>query len=186
MAPNEFTLLLRRWAEGDESALDQLTPIVYNELHKLARAHFARERSGNTLQPTELLNEAYLKLASHKQSHWHSRGHFYAMASRVMRQVLIERARSRGSLKRGSGEKPASLDEAISSAATRGDLVLALDDALQELAKIDPRKSRLIELKYFGGLTGEELTEALGVSQATVSRESRLAEAWLHKYLTAQ
>jgi len=100
--------------------------------------------------------------------------------------VLIERARSRGSLKRGSGEKPASLDEAISSAATRGDLVLALDDALQELAKIDPRKSRLIELKYFGGLTGEELTEALGVSQATVSRESRLAEAWLHKYLTAQ
>lgn len=182
----EFTVLLRRWSEGDEQALTLLTPMLYAELHKLARVHFARERNGNTLQPTALLNEAYLKLAAHKQNHWHGRAHFYSVASRVMRQVLIDHARSRRSVKRGAGEAPASLDEAIASVAERGELVLALDDALQELAKFDPRRSQLIELKYFGGLTGDELSEALGISTASVTRESRLAEAWLHNYLAGK
>lgn len=186
MAPGEFTILLQRWSEGDEAALGTLTPIVYDELRRLARSHFARERGGNTLQPTELVSEAYLKLVGQKPNQWQGRAHFYGIASRVMRQILIERARSRGAIKRGAGEKPIALDEAIRSADSRGDLVLALDDALLELAKIDERKSRLIEMKYFGGLTGEELTEALGISLSTVGRECRLAEAWLHKYLSAQ
>ena len=186
MGPDHFTLLLRRWSEGDQGALGELTPLVYNELHQMARAHFARERDAGTLQPTALLNEAYLKLAAHKQSHWHGRSQFFAMASRIMRQVLIEHARGRRSLKRGSGERPVSLDQAIASVGSRGDLVLALDEALKELALVDERKSRLIELKYFGGLTGEELTEAEGISMTTLYSEIRLAEAWLHKYLTGK
>jgi len=186
MPADDFTLLLRRWSEGDEDALHQLTPVVYEELHKLARVHFARGKNSNTLQPTALLNEAYLKLASHKQNHWHGRAHFYSMASRVMRQVLIDYSRGRRSAKRGSGEAPVTLDEFVQSAPSRGDLVLALDDALVELTRFDPRKSRLIELKYFGGLTGAELSETLGISPATVTRETRTAEAWLHKYLAGR
>jgi RNA polymerase sigma factor (TIGR02999 family) len=186
MAPDDFTLLLQRWSAGDEAALKQLTPVVYQELHLMARAHFARERSGSTLQPTALLNEAYLKLASHKQNHWHGRAQFFAMASRVMRQVLIEHARSRRSQKRGAGEKPVSLDEALTSGTARSEVVLALDEALQELAKLDERKARLIELKYFGGLSGEELGEAVGISKSTLYTELRFAEAWLHKYLAGK
>lgn len=186
MEPGEFTVLLRRWSDGEAAALEELTPIVYKELHHLAKVNFARESSASTLQPTALLHEAFIKLAGHKQEHWHGRAQFFSMASRIMRQVLIEHARARKSIKRGSGERPLAFEEAFTQAATRGDLVLALDDALGELAKVDERKSRLIELKYFGGLKGTELAEALGISIATVNRESRLAEAWLHKYLAAQ
>lgn len=187
----EFTNLLRQWSEGDPHALQLLTPIVYDQLRSLARANFSRERQPLTLQPTALLHEAYLKLVGHKQDHWHSRAHFFAMASRIMRQVLIEYARGRRSLKRGAGQRPVSFEEAFGEAhdpqvaAHQNDMLLALDEALTELAKMDERKSRLVELKYFGGLTGEQIAEALGVSLATVNRESRLAESWLHRYLAS-
>ena len=184
--PGEFTVLLRRWSEGESDALVELTPIVYEELHKLAVAHFARERSGHTLQPTALLNEAFLKLAGHKQEYWHGRAQFFSMASRVMRQVLIDHARRRRSTKRGAGERPIVLEEAVAHTSTDGELVLAVDEALNELAKVDERKSRMMELKYFGGLNGDELAEALGISRTTVNRESRLAEAWLHRYLQSK
>lgn len=189
LEPGEFTSLLRKWSEGDEHALQVLTPIVYEQLRNLARANFSRERHQVTLQPTVVLHEAYLKLAGHKQEQWHSRAHFFAMASRVMRQVLIEHARARRSQKRGSGQRPVSFEEAFGTAQNhqpvgdQNEMLLALDDALSELAKVDPRKSRLVELKYFGGLTGNEIAEALSISPATVTRESRLAEAWLQRFL---
>lgn len=183
MDTGEFTVLLRRWSDGDAAALSELTPIVYQELHRLAEINFARERSGHTLQPTALLNEAFVKLAGHKQNHWHGRAQFYAIASRIMRQVLIDHARAKRSVKRGLGEKPLVLEEAIALAGSRGDLLLTLDEALNELAKVDERKAQLMELKYFGGLKGDELAEALGISPATVSRDCRLAEAWLRRYL---
>jgi RNA polymerase sigma factor (TIGR02999 family) len=189
LEPGEFTSLLRKWSEGDQNALQVLTPIVYEQLRNLARANLSRERHQVTLQPTVVLHEAYLKLVGHKQDRWHSRAHFFAMASRIMRQVLIEHARAQRSQKRGLGQRPISFEEAFGTAqdhqpaTDQNEMVLALDDALGELAKMDQRKSRLVELKYFGGLTGNEIAEALDISPATVNRESRLAEAWLQRYL---
>lgn len=182
MAPGQFTLLLREWSHGDRAALDTLTPIVYDELRRLAAAKLSRERQGHTLQPTALIHEAYLRLVEHNQERWHSRAHFFSVASHIMREILVDHARKHSAAKRSGGEA-VTFDEAVSFAPERGALVVALDDALEELARFDERKSRLIELKYFAGLSGEELAQALGISISTVTRESRLAEAWLHRYL---
>jgi RNA polymerase sigma-70 factor, ECF subfamily len=182
--PSQFTILLRDWSGGNKAALGQLAPVVYRELRKLAASKLRRERSGHTLQPTALLHEAYLRLVHHDQEQWHSRSHFFAVASQIMREILVDYARRHHASKRGGDAEKVSLDEALSFAPERGATLLALDDALRELATFDERKSRLIELKYFGGLQRDEIAAALGVSSATITRESRLAEAWLHNYLT--
>jgi RNA polymerase sigma-70 factor (ECF subfamily) len=184
MDSGQFTTLLEKWSRGDKSALQALTPVVYRELHKLAAANLARERYDHTLTPTALLHEAYLKLVDHKQDHWHGRTHFYAVASHIMREVLIEHARKHRAAKRGGGQSKIPLEDAIVFAPEKSDTLLVLNEALQELAQQDERKAQLIELRYFGGLSGQEIAEVLNISISTVTRESRLAEAWLQRYLT--
>lgn len=182
-SPGDFTQALKSYGSGDKSALDRLTPIVYKELRKLASARLRSERPDHTLQATALVHEAYVRLVGREWDQWESRTHFFSVASHIMRQILVDHARKHDAAKRSSGEKVA-LDEAVSFAPERGAALLAMDDALREMAKFDERKSKLIELKYFGGLTSEELATALDISVATVTRESRLAEAWLRNYLT--
>ena len=184
MDSGQFTTLLAKWSQGDKSALKALIPIVYGELHKLAAFNRAREREDHTLQPTALLHEAYLKLVDHKQGHWHSRAHFFAVASHIMREILIDHARKHRAAKRGGGQSEVPLEDAIAFAPEKSTTILALDEALKELAKNDTRKAEIIELKYFGGLSGEEIAQVLEVSVSTISRESRMAEAWLQRYLT--
>jgi len=179
---SEFTLLLRKWSAGDESALAELMPAVYGELRRLAAARLRNERPGHTLQPTALIHEAYLKLMDHDQKEWHGRAHFFSVASQIMREILVDNARRHRAEKRGGDKAP--LEEAISFAPERGRALLRLDDALTELAGFDERKSRLIELKYFGGLTGVEISETMGISISTITREMRLAEAWLESSLS--
>jgi RNA polymerase sigma factor (TIGR02999 family) len=174
--------MLRKWSAGDKSSLSDLIPVVYSELHRLASARLRNERAGHTLQPTALIHEAYLKLVEHDQKEWHSRAHFFSVASQIMREILVDSARKRRAAKR-CAEK-VTIDEAISFAPERGRALLQLDEALNELAGFDKRKSRLIELKYFGGLTGQEISEALGISISTITREMRLAEAWLQTCLS--
>lgn len=186
MDSGEFTTLLEKWSRGDKSALEALAPIVYGELHKLAAANLAKEYEDRTLTPTALLHEAYLKLVDHKQRHWHGRTHFYAVASHIMREVLIDHARKRRAAKRGGGQTNISLEDAVAFVPERSETILALDQALQELAKNDERKARLIELKYFGGLSGREIADVLHISIATITRESRMAEAWLQRYLNRE
>ena len=182
MQSPEFTILLRKWSAGDESALPYLIPVVYAELHRLASARLRNERFAQTLQPTALIHEAYLKLVDHDQKEWHSRAHFFSVASHIMREILVDHSRKRHAAKRGGEKVP--LNAAISFAPVRGWALLQLDEALNELAGFDKRKSRLIELKYFGGFTGQEISEALGISVATITREMRLAEAWLQQRLS--
>ena len=182
-AANPTTLLLA-WARGDETALDQLIPLVHDELRRLARRHMARERFGHTLQATALVNEAYLRLIEVNQVRWQNRAHFFAMASRMMRRILVDPARARGYQKRGAGAEKVSLDEALLvSAQPRQDL-LALDDALNALAVFDLRKSQVVEMRFFGGLSVEETAEALHVSADTVMRDWRLAKVWLVRELS--
>ncbi len=181
----QFTGLLKDWQDGRKEALDELTPVVYQELHRIAAAFLSRERRGNTLQPTALIHEAYLKLVNHDQQEWHSRAHFFSVACHIMRQILAKHARDKHALKRGGGGARVTLDEAVVMAPERGEVFVALDDALTELGKIDARKAKLIELKYFGGLKGEEIAEVLGISVPTVTRDCRHAEAWLQAYLTS-
>lgn len=183
MDSGEFTVLLEAWAGGSREALDQLTPAVYSELRLIAASLLGRERAGHTLQPTALIHEAYMRMTGHKQQEWSGRKHFFAVASHLMRQILSNHARARNAGKRGSGERPVTFDEAYAGGVEKGPSFVALDDALTELAAFDERKSRLIELKYFGGLTGDEIGEVLDISRSTVVRETRLAEAWLQDYL---
>ena len=181
-APNPTTLLLA-WGRGDETALDQLIPLVHDELRQLARRHMAGERPGHPLQATALVNEAYLRLIEVNQVRWQNRAHFFAMASRVMRRILVDAARARGYQKRGGGAETVSLDEALLvSGEPRQDLV-ALDDALNALAAFDLRKSQVVEMRFFGGLRVEETAAALHVSADTVMRDWRLAKAWLAREL---
>ena len=181
-AANPTTLLLA-WGRGDETALDQLIPLVHDELRRLARRHMARERVGHTLQATALVNEAYLRLIEVNQVRWQNRAHFFAMASRVMRRILVDAARARGYQKRGAGAERVSLDETLLvSGEPRQDLI-ALDDALNALAAFDLRKSQVVEMRFFGGLSVEETAEALHVSADTVMRDWRLAKAWLVREL---
>jgi RNA polymerase sigma factor (TIGR02999 family) len=181
----DVTVLLRDWTNGDRTALDQLTPVVYRQLRQLAAARLRHERPDHTLQPTELIHEAYVRLVRHDQKEWHSRAHFYSVASTIMREILVDHVRKHRAAKRGVGGAKVPLDEALFQAPDREESLIALDDALAELATFDERQSRLIQLKYCGGLKGEEIAEVLKISTATVTRECRMAEAWLHKYIAS-
>jgi RNA polymerase sigma factor (TIGR02999 family) len=181
--PHEVTQLLLAWSDGDKAALDQLMPLVYAELRRLAKSYMRRERAGQTLQTTALIHEAYLRLIDADQVRMENRGHFFAAAARLMRQVLVDLAREHGSRKRGGGALQVSLDEAMVVSRQRDEGLLALDEALNALAQIDPRKSRMVELRFFGGLSVEETAEALGVSVETVHRDWRLAKSWLLRRL---
>ena len=178
------TNLLLEWANGDSSALERLTPIIYHELLRLARARLSRENRDCTLQPTALVHECYLRLADQTRLQWQNRAHFYAVAANTMWRVLIDQARKRKSLKRGQGVR-VTLQTGMDVARERGPDVLALDEALQRLAGLDARKGRVIELKFFGGMTSEEIGQVLGISVATVGRELRLGQAWLRREMTS-
>lgn len=177
----QITQLLLAWGQGDEAARDQLIPIIYDELRRLARRHLRRERPGHTLQTSALVNEAYLKMAGQPVS-WRGRAHFFGIAARLMRQILVDYSRLRDNGKHGGDWRRVSLDAADAGQEQSAD-VLALDDALQTLAKMSPQQSRIVELRFFGGLTIEETAEVLNVSHATVEREWRVARAWLWREL---
>ena len=182
---HEITGLLRRWSQGDRAALDQLMPILYQELRKLAAGYLRRERVDHTLQPTALINEAYLRLIRQDFPAWQSRRHFYGVAAQLMRQILVEHARARAAEKRGGDRQKVSLDDALAFSAERAAELVALDEALTTLAGFDERKVRIIEMRYFAGLSLEETAEALGLSVATIGHEVRLTRAWLRREMEA-
>lgn len=175
---NEVTQLLRAWSDGQQEALQRLMPLVYEELHRLARHYMSRERSGHILQTTALVNEAFLRLVDARKVNWQNRAHFFAISASLMRRILVDFARTYQSQKRGAGVRPACLDDGFDVAQERLDLTV-LDDALKALAALDPRKSRVVELRFFGGLSMEEAAEVLQVSPETVKRDWKLAKAWL-------
>lgn len=183
-SPRSITELLIEWRDGDETALDRLMPLVYEELRRLARYYMRRERPGHTLQTAALVNEAYLRLVDHKGMRWQNRAHFYAVASQAMRRILVDHARSRQYLKRGGGSQIVGLDEAAAVVQKQAVDVVALDDALTDLSAIDPRKSQIVEMRYFGGMTVEETAEVLGLSPVTVMRDWSTAKAWLLRAIT--
>lgn len=180
----EVTHLLLAWSNGDRAALDQLMPIVYAELRQLASRYLGGERPGHTLQPTALVNEAYLRLVDQSSLQWQNRAHFFAVAARMMRHILVDYARARHNAKRGGRAVKVTLDEAAEVSTERTAEMVALDDALTELSEFDQRKSQIVELRYFGGLSVEETAEALNVSPGTVMREWTLAKAWLRRELS--
>ena len=183
-ASHQITRLLVDWRNGDQAALEQLVPLVHEELRRVARRHMAHERAGHTLQATALVNEAYLRLIDIRQVNWQDRAHFFAMSSRLMRRILVDFARSKGYQKRGGGAQKVSLDEAlIVSEDAHHDLV-SIDDALNALAVVDSRKAQVVEMRFFGGLSVEETAEALKVSVDTVMRDWKLAKAWLLRELS--
>ena len=184
-AANPTTLLLA-WGRGDETALDQLIPLVHDELRRLARRHMAGERAGHTLQATALVNEAYLRLIDVQHVDWQNRAHFLAMSARLMRRILVDYARSKGSQKRGGGAMKVTFDEGLPVAGDPAMDLVALDDALDALATMDERKSRVIELRFFGGLSVEETANVLAVSPETVMRDWKLAKAWLMRELRGE
>ncbi len=180
----DVTLLLQRWSGGDAAALDQLLPLVYGELQRLAGYHLRRERAGQTLQTTAVVHEAYLKLAGQQDKEWKNRGHFLAVCSQLLRQVLVDQARTRQAAKRGFGEARGDFELAIASAGTTTDgELLALNDALAELARLDPLKAQIVDLKYFGGFNVEEIAALLSISTPTVKRYWAMAKAWLYQQL---
>ena len=181
--PGQVTELLRAWGDGDQAALEQLVPIVEAELRRLARAYMARERRGHTLQTTALVNEAFVRLADARRVRWQDRAHFLGISARLMRRVLVDHARSRGYQKRGGGAQKVTLDEALVVTPPLDVDLVALDRALDALARVDERKSRVIEMRFFGGLTVEETAQALHVSTDTVKRDWRLAKLWLLREL---
>jgi RNA polymerase sigma factor (TIGR02999 family) len=178
---SDVTQLLEKWMKGDRAALDKLTPLVYQELHQRARNYLRHERPDHTLQPTALIHEVYLRLVGESLPEWQNRSHFFAIASRAMRQILVDHARRRGAGKRGEGIDGLSLEEALVVAQSENSDLLALDEALAKLAAFDERKCQIVEMRYFGGCTVEETAEALGVAPITVIRETRVAEAWLRR-----
>jgi len=181
--PGEITQLLAGWSEGDEAALEKLLPMVYDELHRLANAYMRRERIDHTLQTTALVHEAYLRLVDQQNVRWQTRAHFFAVAARVMRNILVDYARSRGRAKRGEGKPGVPLGEVAVMSDERADELVAVNTALDSLTAIDSRKGRVFELRYFGGMSIEEAAEALKVSPATVTRDWRMARAWLRREL---
>jgi RNA polymerase sigma factor (TIGR02999 family) len=185
-ASDGVSQLLIDWSAGDREALDQLTPLVYDELRRLAKRHMARERPDHTLQTSALINEAYLRLVDQKNMQWQNRTHFFAVAAHVMRHVLIDHARSYGYAKRGAGAHKMPLDEAAAFSSQRAREFVALDDALAALAELDPRRSQVVELRFFGGLSIEETAEVLKISSPTVQREWRAAKAWLGRFISNQ
>ena len=179
---NDVTKLLRAWSEGDPTALNGLTPIVYEELRRLARRYMGRERSGHTLQTTALANEAYMRLVDYKRMQWRDRAHFFAVSAQVMRRILVDHARSLN-IRRGRGVPHIVLNEVAVVGNDRSRDLVALDDALNELARFDPRKAQIIEMRFFGGLSAEETAEVLKVSPATVRRDWSIAKCWLYREL---
>jgi RNA polymerase sigma-70 factor (ECF subfamily) len=182
-AAEEVTRLLAAWSDGDRAVLDTLMPLVERELHELAHRYLSRERPGHTLQTTALVNEAYLRLVDQRRARFESRAHFFAIAAQIMRRILINHARDRSASKRGGGAPRVSLDEAAVLSENRAEELVALDEALDILAKLDERKARVVELRYFGGLTVEETARVLGVHPNTVTREWGQAKAFLHREL---
>jgi RNA polymerase sigma factor (TIGR02999 family) len=185
MTPTPTELLLA-WGRGDAAAFDKLVPLVHEELRRVARAYMARERPGHTLQATALVNEAYLRLIDVKYVQWQNRAHFFAMSARVMRRILVDFARAHGNDKRGGGLQQVSLDGTVLVAPQAEEDVVALDLALQQLEKVHPRKSQVVELRFFGGLTLEEVAEALSVSLDTVKRDWRFAKVWLLREISGE
>jgi RNA polymerase sigma factor (TIGR02999 family) len=184
-APEDVTNMLIRWSQGDRAALDRLMPVVYQELHQIAERYFRRERSDNTLQPTALVNEAYIRLISQSGVDWKNRAQFFGIAATTMRRILVERARARNAAKRGSGDRKLDLTGVSDASIDESRLdLLALDQALEELSSFDPQQCRIVEAKFFGGLSIEETAQVIGVSPATVKREWALAKAWLFRELS--
>jgi RNA polymerase sigma factor (TIGR02999 family) len=178
---HEVTELLVAWSDGDEQALDRLAPLVQAELHRLARRYMSRERGDHLLQTSALINEAYLRLIDWKSARWQNRAHFFGVAAQMMRRILVDHARAHEAEKRGGEFQKLSLDENLDAAGAPRDVnLVALDDALNRLAEMDPQKSKIVELRFFGGLSVEETAEVLGVSAPTVKRQWRMAKAWLY------
>jgi RNA polymerase sigma factor (TIGR02999 family) len=179
----DITALLERWSEGDSAAFTELVPIIYQELRKLARYQLGHERAGVTMQPTALVHEAYLRLVDQNRTQWNGRAHFFGAAAQVMRRVLVDRAREHQAQKRGEGIVPEALDGANEAASETPWDVLELEDALNDLGKIDPDRVKMVELRYFGGLSVRETAEVMGVSEPTIKRDWALARAWLFRRL---
>jgi RNA polymerase sigma factor (TIGR02999 family) len=182
-APKEVTQLLIAWSNGEEEALEKLVPLVYDELRRIARRYMKREVAGHTLQTTALVNEAYLRLIEQKETKWQNRAHFFAISAQLMRRILVSMARARYADKRGGQARQVSLDEAMVISEERAAELVALDEAMNELAALDPRRSRVVELRYFGGLSVEETAEVLKISPETVMRDWKRAKAWLYAEL---
>jgi RNA polymerase sigma factor (TIGR02999 family) len=182
--PPNVTRLLLQWGHGDRQALDALTPLVYDELRRLAARYLRREREGHTLQSTALVHEAYLRLIDQRDVHWQNRNQFFALASELIRRILVDHARARMAAKRGGAQVQLELDEAIAAPEEKDLDLVALDDALQALASADPQQSRIVELRYFAGLTIEQTAEILNISPATVKRDWTVAKAWLKREMT--
>ena len=183
MADVDVTTLLIDWSRGDKAALERLTPLVYDELRRLAKRYLRQERSGHTLQSTALANEAFLRLVDQSQVQWQNRAHFFGVAAQMIRRILVDYARARRTDKRGGGFTQLSLDDAIGVPETRSVELIALDEALDELARLDVKQGRIVELRFFVGLSVEETAEVIGVSPATVKREWTSAKAWLFREL---
>ena len=182
---HEVTQLLMDWGNGNQTAAEKLMPLVYEELHRLAHQYMNKEHPGHTLQTSALVNEAYLRLIDQKQVHWQNRAHFFGIAAQLMRRILVDYARSRRYQKRGGDARQVDLDEAMIVSQERAADVIALDDALKSLAEFDARKSQIVELRFFGGLSIEETAQVLEVSPGTVMRDWTLAKAWLRKVITS-
>jgi RNA polymerase sigma-70 factor, ECF subfamily len=180
----QITQMLVDWGNGDQAALEKLTPLVYGELHRLARRYMGRERPGHTLQTSALVNEAYIRLIDWKNIHWQNRAHFFGVSAQIMRRILVDFARSRDYAKRGGGTRQISLDEAAIVPGGRAADLVALDEAMNALAQLNERQSRVVELRFFGGLELEEIAEVMNVSVGTVRRDWSLARAWLHRELS--
>ena len=182
-SPDEVTLMLIRWSNGERDALDQLIPVVYGELRKLARRALGRERRDHTLQPTALVHEAYMRLVDQRSVNWQNRAHFFAIASQAMRRIVVDHARRHNALKRGGDNLKVELEAAMLLPGAKDVDVVKLDDALTALAAFDPHQSRIVELRFFGGLSIEQTAEVIGISPATVKRDWSMAKAWLHREL---
>ena len=180
---HQITQLLAEWSDGNQSALDELYPLVYEELHRLARRYMSRERRGHTLQTTALINEAYVRLVDQRNVHWANRSHFFAISAQIMRRILIDHARRHAYAKRGGGAQQVSLEEVAIVARDLGSDLVRLDEALKALAEMDPRRSQVVELRYFGGLNNEEIAGVLKISKNTVTRDWNMARAWLYQQL---
>lgn len=181
----QITRLLVEWGNGNQTALENLMPLVYEELHRMARRFMRRQAVGHTMQTTELIHEAYLKIAKNDGQNWQNRAHFFGVAARAMRHILVDYARSKHSRKRGGWQEKVTLDESLAASSPKADGLLQLDDAMNQLAILDARKCRVVELKYFGGLTNEEIAEVLKISPETVKRDWRFSRTWLLRELTS-
>jgi RNA polymerase sigma factor (TIGR02999 family) len=185
-SPGEVTQLLVDWGNGNKAALDRLTPLVHEELRRLAHRHMRQERPNHTLQTTALVNEAYVRLVDQRNLHWKNRAHFFSIASRLMRRILVDLARAHYGAKRGGGAPRVSLDGVAIASTERAAELVALDEALTRLAEIDERKSKVVELRFFGGMSVEETAEALGVSPITIKRDWSTAKAWLYREIASE